>query len=217
MLGGSDLDSKGNIITTAVVRDFETRYELKKFDPDMSYLLSYGSSPTPNSSRDGHNPFFPTYRWAIINGDQVVFGLMKEYDLKIFDSRGSLVRRILKEYKRIKVTKEDVEEEIGGEEIPPQMLEYMKALLENMKIPEYHLPFQRLIADDEGRIFVLTYERVEDGKGYYCDVFDAEGKYIVKVPLKTRPFKIRNSNLYTVEEDEDGYQYVKRYKVTWKY
>ena len=123
----------------------------------------------------------------------------------------------MKEYKRIKITKEDVEEEVGGEGLSPGALELQKKLLETLKIPEYHLPFRWLIADDEARIFVLTYERVEDGKGYYWDVFDAEGKYIVKVPLKTRPFKIKNSKLYTVEEDEEGYQYVKRYKVTWKY
>ena len=86
MLGGSDLDSKGNIIATAVVRDFETRVELKKFDPDMNYLLSYGSSPTPNTARDGYNPFFPKCSWTLINGDQIVFGLMKEYNLEIFDS-----------------------------------------------------------------------------------------------------------------------------------
>jgi len=31
--------------------------------------------------------------------------------------------------------------------------------------------------------------------------------------LKGNPYIFK---LYTVEEDEDGYQYVKRYKVAWK-
>jgi hypothetical protein len=217
MLGGSDFDTNGNIIAPAVVRDFETRVELRKYDPDMNHLFSYGSSPTPNTARDGYNPFSPSFRWTLINGDQVVFGLQEEYNLSIFDSGGRLVKRILKEYKRIKITKEDVDEEVGGEGLSPGALELQKKLLETLKLPEYHLPFRRLIADDEARIFVLTYERVENGKGYYWDVFDAEGKCIAKIPLKTRPFVLTGGKLYTVEEDDDGYQYIKRYKITWNY
>ena len=139
----------------------------------------------------------------------VVCGYMKEYELKILDEKGNLIRKILKDYVPIKVTQEDVDERLEGEELPAQ-------IKERMAVPEYHCPFRGMISDDEGRIFVTTYERVSEGEGYYYDVFDAEGKYIVKVALKTRPFLFKNNKLYTVEEDEEGYQYVKRYNVTWK-
>lgn len=71
--------------------------------------------------------------------------------------------------------------------------------------------------DDEGRIFVQTYEKTSNENGYFYDVFDSESKYIAKIPLKVRPRVWKKNKLYTVEEDEVGYQYVKRYKVTWKY
>lgn len=210
-LGPINVDSDGNITSLCIVRDEKNpRYELKKFDSELKYLYSLGSSPTPNAIRDGFNPLFPVLRWNKINRNQIVCGYMKEYELKIFDAKGNLIRKILKEYTPLKVTQEDVDERLQGEELPPQ-------LKEKMVIPKYHCPFRWMIADDEGRIFVWTYERVDDGEGYYYDVFDAEGKYIVKVPLKSRPFLFKNSKLYTVEEDEDGFQYVKRYKVTWKY
>ena len=38
-----------------------------------------------------------------------------------------------------------------------------------------------------------------------------------KVPLGARPRTWKKGKLYTIEEDEDSFQYVKRYKVTWKY
>jgi hypothetical protein len=210
-LATSDLDTEGNIISTDIVRDDENpRYELKKFDPDMNHLHSLGSSPLPNSARDGFNPLFPVFRWALTNGNQIVFGYMKEYELKIFNPDGSLARKILRDYEPVKVTQKDIDERLQGENLPPQL----KA---TMVIPEYHCPFRWIIADDEGRIFVMTYERVEDGEGDYYDVFDNQGKFIVKVPLKARPLSLKNGKLYTVEEDEDGYQYVKRYKVTWNY
>ena len=210
-LGTSAFDAEGNIISSDIVRDEENpRYELKKFDPDMNYLHSFGSSPLPNSARDGFNPLFPVFRWALTDGNQIVFGYMKDYELKIFNADGSLARKILKDYEPVKVTQRDIDERLEGEELPPQL----KA---SMTIPEYHCPFRWIIADDEGRIFVMTFERVEDGEGYYYDVFDDEGKFIVKVPLKTRPLLLKNGKLFTVEEDEEGYQFVKRYKVSWNY
>lgn len=206
----ADFDSEGNIFGLEIVYDEKNpRYELKKYDPDLNYLYSIGSSPLPSSSRDGFNPFFPTLRWDVLKGNQVVCGYMKEYELKIFDSNGYLIKRIFKEYTPLKVTKEDVEERLRGEELPAQ-------LKENMAVPEYHCPFRWIGADDEGRIFVMTYERAEDGEGYYYDVFDADGRYSVKVVLKARPLLIKNHKLYAVEEDKEGYQRVKRYGIIWK-
>ena len=57
----------------------------------------------------------------------------------------------------------------------------------------------------------------ENGEEYCFDVFDSEGRYIAKIPLNFKPHMLKKEKIYTIEEDEDGYQYVKRYKVTWKY
>ncbi len=209
-LSSSRLDIDGNIIGVEIVRDEENpRYELKKFDSGMNYLHSFGSSPLSNWRRDGFNPFFPTFRWTIINGNQIVFGYMGEYELKVFDPEGNLARKISKEYTPVKVTQKDVDERLEGEDLPPQ-------ITERMVVPEYHCPFQRISADDEGRIFVMTYERAPDGSGYYYDIFDAEGRFIVKVPLKSHPLLIERGKLFTVEEDEEGYQHVKRYRIIWR-
>ncbi len=80
--------------------------------------------------------------------------------------------------------------------------------------PKHFPPFQTLRADDEGRVYVLTNERTEDKEKYFWDIFDSEGKYILKIPLKTSPRVIKNK-MYVIEDDEEGYQYLKRYKITW--
>ncbi len=85
-----------------------------------------------------------------------------------------------------------------------------------MLILKYKSAYQRFVVSDEGKIFVMTWERVADGDGFYYDIFDSEGKCIAKIPLKITPQVIKKNKLYTIEEDEEGYQYVKRYKVTWK-
>jgi len=45
---------------------------------------------------------------------------------------------------------------------------------------------------------------------------EVDGVTIVKIPLGFFPRTWKNKKLYTIEEDEESYLYVKRYKVTWK-
>jgi hypothetical protein len=147
------------------------------------------------------NPVEPMY------GNQIVFGYQKDYELYIHDAKGQRQKIIRKKYTPVKVTWDWVEELFEGEEPPPQ--------IKKMPLPDHHFPFQRIISDDEGRIFVMTFERRPHSNGYYYDVFSREGKFIVKILLKTRPLLIKNHKLFTVEEDEDGFPLVERYGVTW--
>ncbi len=197
------VDSQGNIIGMDAVRDDENpRYELKKFDPDLNYLLSFGSSPLPDIR--GFDPFMPALRWDLNVNDQIVCGYPETYEIQIFNSKGKLIKRIVKDYQPVEVTQEDIDQ---LEELPPTI---------KLSISKYHPAYQRLTTDEECRIFVLTSEAVEDGDENYYDVFDSKGIYIAKVPLKFWPRAWKKGKLYTVEEDEEGYQYIKRYKVIWK-
>jgi len=73
-----------------------------------------------------------------------------------------------------------------------------------------------LAVDDEERIYVRTWERPDNGEGYFFDIFDNEGKYIARIPFNFRPRVLKKGKIYSIEEDEEGYQFVKRYKVNWK-
>jgi len=209
MIYAVDIDSSGNFLCFDIDMN-KGVYELKKFDPDLNYLFSYGSSPLQNAVQKGgrgDNPFFPVLRWDVINGDQIVCGYAEEgYRIKIFDSSGNLVKRIEKDYTPLEVTQREVDERIA---------DYTPERKKNLYIPKYFPPFRWMISDDEGRIYVYTYEREPDWEGFYYDIFDAEGKYILKVPFKARPLVIKKNKFYTIEEDEDGFQYVKRYRMNW--
>ena len=82
-------------------------------------------------------------------------------------------------------------------------------------MPRHHPAFRFFTADDEGRIYVGTREKPENGEGYVYDIFDKEGKYIAKVVFPFRPQVWKKGKVYTIEEDEEGFQMVRRYKVTW--
>jgi len=204
---GIDIDSEGNLYGINIVREEENpRYELKKFDSELNYLHSLGSSPLPSASRDGFNPFGGIISFRIDNHDQVICGYPENYEINIFDKKGNLKRKIIKDYDPVEITEEEIKETTEG--MPPEI---------KVSIPKYHSAYEWFTADEGGRIFVMTNERVEEGEGYYYDVFDPEGKFIAKIPLKIRPYTFKNKKLYTVEQDEEGYLFVKRYKITWKY
>ncbi|MFO7979812.1 MAG: 6-bladed beta-propeller [Candidatus Aminicenantes bacterium] len=203
------MDSRGNFFGTVFVYEEEDpRYEVRKYDPQMKRLASLGTSPLPGARNEAFNPFGGAVMYAIRNDDHVICGSPEKYEFNVYDLDANLEMKIIKDYDPVEITKQEIDEVM--EEIPQGM---------EVSIPKYHNPFQWFGTDDEGRIFVRTHEQVKEGEeeGYHYDVFDVEGKFIAKVPLKTRPFLIKDNKFYTVEEGEQGFLSIKRYKVTWDY
>ena len=82
-------------------------------------------------------------------------------------------------------------------------------------LSKFHSAYEEFFMSDLGNLVVRTWEKTEDGK-VACDVFDAEGRFLGRVPLKSYGIAILKDKYCALEQDEDGYQYVKRYAVTWK-
>jgi hypothetical protein len=197
------IDREGNITASYMIMENEVVYVLEKFNPQLKELFPIFSTVIlkyPNI-----NPFFPQCYWDLLKESDLVWGFADKYELFIIDSEGKTVKKITREYKPIKITEEEKEKRIEG-------------LREGVKLiwNDHHNPFTYLCVDDVGRIFTRTYEKAPDSTEYYYDVFDPDGKYMVKIPLKSRPYVIKKDKLYTIEEDEEGYQFVKRYGITWK-
>jgi len=137
--------------------------------------------------------------------DNVLVGNSKDYELQIFDPQGKIIKKISRDYDPVPVTEAKKNEE-----------RKKRDSITRWEFPRDHFPMSFLAADDEGRIFVRTWEKPAQGQGYFFDVFDPEGKYITRIPLSFSPRVLKKGNLYAIEADEAGFQCVKRYKMTWK-
>lgn len=202
------MDSQNSIYAMTGTMDMEkgtSSYELKKFDSNLNFLNTVAFIPGPKAG-ERFDPFIPIFFWKIYENDNIIYGYQKNYELLVFNPEGKLIKKIVKEYTPVKITEEE-KEESPGDDLPP--LKYA--------LSDFHTAFYTFSLDDEGRIIVQTWEKTEDRERYYYDVFDPEGKYIAKVSFKFRPQIWKKHKLYTIEEDEEGFQMVKRYKVTWKY
>lgn len=204
-------DSNRNFVGSMRIQIEDKRVdELRKFDSNFKPIFTIEKIEYTDEPNVIY-PYPPFIFYIILKDDKVLWGNWVHYRLQIADDAGRTTRKIIKDYDPVKITDEDKERDIkerfGDRGIPPDI---------KLVFPDYYPAFWHLSNDDEGRIFVQTFRRTEEGS-YYYDVFDSEGKYIAKVLLKARPHDWKNNKLYTIEEDEDGYQFVKRYKVTWKY
>jgi hypothetical protein len=198
-------DSKENCYIRAdIFVSKEVHFEILKFDNETNRLTTIARTPewTPF---EGLNPDRPAYLYCrVMKDDCFLYGYPGSYELQIFDPEGKIIKRITREYEHVPFSAQEKEEE-------------KKAYGEDHEIPPYHPAFSYLRTDDEGRIFVRTWERPTSGDGFFYDVFDGEGKYIVQMPLNLTPQVIKSGKIYTIEEDAEGYQYVKRYRISWKY
>lgn len=98
------IDTQGNIYSSISFEDKENaKLELYKFDSNLNYLFSLGYSM--RLEQRVFMPFNPTITWAITKKDSIVFGKPDEYLIKIFSPKGTLIKKITREYEPITIPK----------------------------------------------------------------------------------------------------------------
>jgi len=159
----------------------------------------------PGQVKDRIGIGFPNMSWAFDSQDNLVVGLSEDYELQIFKAgTHKLFMKIRKEFDPIPIR----DEELRQFKKP----EYSSMPFDFAKL---HAAFWNLFTSDTGHLFAATWEKAEDGL-FIHDVFDKEGRLVARMPFKSLGVEISGGKYYALEEDEDGYQYVRRYAVTWK-
>jgi len=208
LAGRARLDSRGQIYVIDIIMDAEnSRYATKKLAPDGSVLATISETPTPTGPGNTTLAFIPVAYFLLDRDDRFIYGYPQTYEIQIYGpAEAKVVRKITREYDPVAVTEEDKAER--KKDVPPG---YNRVL----EFPKHHPAFTRFFLSDLGHLFVQTYEKSDGGKLIH-DVFDAESRFIGRIPLRPSGVEILKGKYYALEEDEDGYQYVKRYAVTWK-
>jgi hypothetical protein len=201
----AECDSQGNIIvTTATVDPKEPLYNFLKFDSQMNRLFEIARAPAPNAGK-GFNPFMAIAYVRVGKDDHIIYGYPEDYTIQIFDPQGKLLRKITREYTPVEVTEKEKKETTAD---TPSGIRY--------DFSKYHSAFRRFVPDDEGRLLVQSWEKGEQDDTYLYDIFDAEGRYVVQVPIKGRPFVGLKGRIYVSSEDDEGNPLVVRYRLAWK-
>ena len=214
----SVLSARDELYVMSFGGDFDTGtyFELAKLDENLNpvaVLQRVDIPPGPlKESLGGKVPLF------CVRGDgSFVMGFDKtdEYKIKVLDPRGRLSRIIIRAFDPVPIPR-DLREK-AKQSRPAGM---------TIEIPTNFASYSRLMADNEGRIFASTPPFGLESKSFTWDVFDAEGRYLAIVRLPGSAWHLGNmksglvwkaGKLYAVEEDEDGYHVVKRYRADWNW
>jgi len=199
---GSEMGMEGNSIA----------YTIAKYDADFNQLFKIDTllMPVPVGGAK-IDPFGVLHNFCLDSHKNIVYSRMTAYEIKYFTPDGQLFRIVRKEFKPQPLTEKDKEE----------MLEQMPEtpgvnLREMIAFPDNYPAFSTFFVDEEDRLYVRTYEKGKARDSYLVDIFSPEGKFIYRCEIAGTPFLVKNSKLYTIEKDDEDYQYICRYQATWK-
>ncbi len=196
-------DSQGNIIGYFFIPGERYVHELKKFDPKLKPIM------TIVTVEEQRTPYViemldTSLQFRVLENDNIVWSHPSSYEISIINPEGKTLRKIMKAYDPVKITEAEKKEMLERNTTPPGY---------KVKIPEYYNPIYYFICDEEGRIYVRTFEKDSKG-GFYHDIFDAEGRYIGKfsLPADELIFVGKKGKIYSVKsKNGQTYSLVKRY------
>lgn len=205
-------DSKGNIIGQVAIFGDKFVYEIKKFDPELNPIIEIATIEIARIPRV-FNPVSPVISVRLMGNDHFAWGNSQKYEIFIVNPEGKTMRKIVKDYMPVRISeaekKKMTKDVLGDRGIPPGW---------KLEFPKNYHPFYYFICGDENRIYVQTYEKDKKGDIYF-DVFDAEGRYIVRfsLPDGEYPYIVKKNKMYTyIRESDEGFPIVKRYDMEWK-
>lgn len=189
-------------------------YNLTLCDTEFNELKVLDRYKYP--SDDSH--LIPFFMWRLSGDRIIVANEARGYELWIFNMDGQLVRKIRKEYRPVRAT-DPIKEAILG-------ADYLKSGgSQSEYFPDPLPPLNQFFTDDEGRIFVMTYESGLNPGEYIWDIFNPDGVFIGRKALNivwaglylgSRYTFVKYGRLYCHEEKESGFRELVVYKMIWK-
>lgn len=155
--------------------------------------------------------FNPMLHFALGPDDNIIVGFSKDYKIDIYNSEGKFTKRIEKEFEKITISekdkKEELEKQLEGSGIPINKINFSK-----INFPSYCPAYEAILIDSKGRLWVKTFKK-DKKQILYIDIFELAKDESFMIKLKRFPLIIKKEFLYTVEEDEEGFQMVRKYRI----
>jgi len=155
----------------------------------------------------------PLLCWSASSDRAFVANEGHGYEIRIFGPDGTFERMVRKESAPVPIS-----DEFKAKMLKPMPEEMRKAV----QFPEFHTPFQSLVASDDGRLLVMTFEPGDRPGEFLFDVFDKDGALIGRKSLNAHVWeghlwvKIRGGRFYCLREKPNGFKEIAVSRITWK-
>lgn len=206
-------DSRGFVYADTMIRDSDkARDIIMRFDPEFENYETVTSHEWLFNFRE-LNPLSVWYMYSAMEDDRFIWGRNSAYEFTILNPEGKPLKRIVKDYDPVKITKEGREKIIAerfGERGVPDFV--------TLKFPNHYTPWYYFICDEVGGFYVRTFEKNAQGH-FKWDYFDKNGIYrlFFFLPPEEVLYYIRKNKAYSFfNETEDGIPVVVRYRMEWR-
>jgi hypothetical protein len=135
-------------------------------------------------------------------------GNTDEYEIRVFDFDGKLLRSIKKEYEAVSLSDKD------KEEYEKRLQRYPPDIRESFFIPDVFPPFRDIVALGDEWLFIQTYDEPNEGSSMY-DIFDTNGEFIGRTELEGYRVKFKGNCVYCLKQKESGYKELVVYQMIW--
>ncbi len=200
-------------------------YPLSLFSSDFKELKELHSQKWINWTRANRISAIPQVMSLHVTKRNIfLWDSDKGYELLVYNLNGELIRKIRKDYQPVEFPKE-IKENLLKYALPDDSFQHKNYFPPNWP------PIQYFFTDEEGRLFVMTYEEGKSQGHYIHDVISPEGIFIGRISLgnfsmeyyKGKPLgglaldvRARDNRLYCLREKESGYKELVVYKTRWE-
>jgi hypothetical protein len=160
----------------------------------------------------------PFFMWRV-SGDRILIANQaRGYEIWVYDLDGNFVRKIRREYRPVKVT-EAIKDAVLGPSYRRSGISQDKYFSDPLP------PLNQFFADDEGRIFVMTYEPGPKPGEYIWDIFNPDGEFVGRKALNLvwaglflgpHYTFVKKGLFYCHQEKENGFHELVVYKMIWE-
>jgi len=219
MLRGTRITSgpRVNLLVLGIFMDSEKgraiySSSLKLLNPDLELLEvieKFSFEMRPGKFR----AIEPLFCWSASRDNIYVANEERGYEIWVYDFNGKLIRKIQKEYRQISVS----------ENFKKKILNLFPENMRNIAyFPEFHPPFQSIVAGDDGKLLVSTFEEGKNPGEFMYDIFNEDGVFIGRKSLNIWIWeghlwaRIKANKFYCLKEKESGYKELEVYKMKWE-
>jgi len=155
----------------------------------------------------------PLLCWTSSRDEIFIASEERGYEISVFDRVGKLKRKIRKEFEPIPVSEKD------REKILKPLPKEMRAMAH---FPESHPPIQALIAAEDGKLLVETFEPGGRSGEYVFDIFNPDGAFVGQKSLdvylwENYPWaRVKDDRFYALREKANGFKELVISRLTWE-
>lgn len=213
-ISGIQMDGKGLIVARSMgmAEGGKMALEVKTYDAEFNPKVKLASFEIQVSAQTKVNPFSAMNLLYALGRDGFLYlGSARAYEIRVVSAEGRLLKTIGRDYDPVPLTQADKDEMLKSLTGVPGV-----NLKDMIQFPDVYPPFSSFVLADEGRLLVRTFEKGRAKKEFYWDVFDADGRYIARVPVVHDIQLWRDGKAYFFVEDDEGYRVLKCCRARWE-